>query len=142
MSKHKSNVHPGHYKVAGRERQGEDVVHDQHKAWLAQSQAVIGKPTPYPDQTASTETPEPQKETVARAGRDQADSVSVGRKRPAARARVGVKASKGKSSRAGSRTAPARQASSSARRRSARRRSAALRSASARKAARTRGRKR
>jgi hypothetical protein len=31
MSKTKSNVHPAHYKVAGRERQGEDVVHDREK---------------------------------------------------------------------------------------------------------------
>jgi hypothetical protein len=32
MSKTKSNVHPAHYKVAGRERQGEDVVHDREKS--------------------------------------------------------------------------------------------------------------
>lgn len=31
MSKH-INVNPGQYKVAGRERQGEDVSPEQHKA--------------------------------------------------------------------------------------------------------------
>ena len=30
MSK-KSNVNPGQYKVAGRERQGEDIVHEREK---------------------------------------------------------------------------------------------------------------
>ena len=34
MSKTKSNVHPGQYKVAGRERQGEEVVHEREKRKL------------------------------------------------------------------------------------------------------------
>jgi hypothetical protein len=29
------NVNPDHYKVAGRERQGEDIVHGRHKRELA-----------------------------------------------------------------------------------------------------------
>jgi len=36
MSKN-NNVNPGQYKVAGRERQGEDVVPADHKARLAQA---------------------------------------------------------------------------------------------------------
>jgi hypothetical protein len=39
MSSTKSNVHPGQYKVAGRERQGEDVVHERQRKSLAESQA-------------------------------------------------------------------------------------------------------
>lgn len=35
MSKH--NVNPGHYKVAGRERQGEDILQERNKQKLAQS---------------------------------------------------------------------------------------------------------
>ena len=34
MSK-RINVNPDHYKVAGRERPGEDVVHERHKRELA-----------------------------------------------------------------------------------------------------------
>ena len=37
MSKH-NNVNPGQYKVAGRERQGEDVVAVDHKAQFTQAQ--------------------------------------------------------------------------------------------------------
>ena len=33
----KSNVHPGQYKVAGRERQGEDIAHIRNKQRLAES---------------------------------------------------------------------------------------------------------
>jgi hypothetical protein len=40
MSKTKSNVHPGQYKLAGRERQGEDVVHERSKAKLARTRAA------------------------------------------------------------------------------------------------------
>lgn len=43
MSKN-SNVNPGQYKVAGRERQGEDVDHAEQKARLAESpQGVKGE---------------------------------------------------------------------------------------------------
>lgn len=34
MSK-RINVNPDHYKVAGRERQGENIVHQRHKRELA-----------------------------------------------------------------------------------------------------------
>jgi hypothetical protein len=44
MSKN-NNVNPGQYKVAGRERQGEDVVASDHKARLAQAQPAA-KPAP------------------------------------------------------------------------------------------------
>lgn len=38
MSKN-NNVNPGQYKVAGRERPGEDVLASAHKAALSQAQA-------------------------------------------------------------------------------------------------------
>lgn len=36
----KSNVNPNHYKTAGRERQGEDIVQEIHKQELTQAQAA------------------------------------------------------------------------------------------------------
>jgi hypothetical protein len=39
MSK-KNNVNPDHYKTAGRERQGEDIVHDVYKRWYRQSRSA------------------------------------------------------------------------------------------------------
>jgi hypothetical protein len=41
MSK-KNNVNPDHYKTAGRERPGEDIVHDVYKRQYAQSRTVAG----------------------------------------------------------------------------------------------------
>jgi hypothetical protein len=41
MSK-KNNVNPDHYKTAGRERPGEDIVHDAYKRWYAQSRSAAG----------------------------------------------------------------------------------------------------
>jgi hypothetical protein len=41
MSK-KNNVNPDYYKTAGRERQGEDIVHDAYKRWYAQSRSAAG----------------------------------------------------------------------------------------------------
>jgi hypothetical protein len=41
MSK-KNNVNPDHYKTAGRERPGEDIVHDAYKRWYAQSRSAVG----------------------------------------------------------------------------------------------------
>ena len=41
MSK-KNNVNPDHYKTAGRERQGEDIVHDAYKRWYTQSRSAAG----------------------------------------------------------------------------------------------------
>ena len=39
MSKH-INVNPDHYKVGGRERPGEDIVHEQHKRELAMQEKM------------------------------------------------------------------------------------------------------
>ena len=36
----KSNVNPDHYKTAGRERQGEDIVQEIHKQKFAQEEAA------------------------------------------------------------------------------------------------------
>ena len=41
MSK-KNNVNPDHYKTAGRERQGEDIVHDVYKRRYMQSRSNAG----------------------------------------------------------------------------------------------------
>ncbi|MGH9940586.1 MAG: hypothetical protein ACREAM_30450 [Blastocatellia bacterium] len=41
MSK-KNNVNPDHYKTAGRERQGEDIIHDVYKRRYAQSKSQAG----------------------------------------------------------------------------------------------------
>jgi hypothetical protein len=41
MSK-KNNVNPDHYKTAGRERQGEDIVHDIYKRRYTQSRPGAG----------------------------------------------------------------------------------------------------
>jgi hypothetical protein len=38
MSK-KNNVNPDHYKIAGRERQGEDIIHKVYKRQFTQSKA-------------------------------------------------------------------------------------------------------
>jgi hypothetical protein len=41
----KSNVNPDHYKTAGRERQGEDIVQEIHKQKLTQADAArAGQP--------------------------------------------------------------------------------------------------
>jgi hypothetical protein len=39
----KNNVNPDHYKVAGRDRPGEDVVHERQKQSLAQEQARLAR---------------------------------------------------------------------------------------------------
>lgn len=39
MGGRKNNVNPDHYKTAGRERQGEDIVQEVHKQKYAQAQA-------------------------------------------------------------------------------------------------------
>jgi hypothetical protein len=65
MSKTRSNVVSGHYKLAGRERQGEEVIHGQHKARLAQSRAELGR-----------EPQMPEKETLERAQRDEEEGKS------------------------------------------------------------------
>ena len=41
----KSNVNPDHYKTAGRERQGEDIVQEIHKQKFTQAEAArAGQP--------------------------------------------------------------------------------------------------
>jgi hypothetical protein len=52
MSK-KSNVNPDHYKIAGRERQGEDIVQSEHKKELAEKQAREQSPTGQKDERPS-----------------------------------------------------------------------------------------
>jgi len=42
----KSNVNPNHYKVAGRERQGEDILQTRHKQKHARS-LLPGRSTPH-----------------------------------------------------------------------------------------------
>jgi Family of unknown function (DUF6496) len=75
MSKTKSNVHPAHYKVAGRERQGEEVLHTMNKALLAQSRAEYShaSQTPWP---APQEERMPEQETLDRAKQDEAEGKS------------------------------------------------------------------
>lgn len=41
MSKTKSNVHAAHYRVAGRESLGEDVVHDREKTAACERPALL-----------------------------------------------------------------------------------------------------
>ncbi len=38
----KNNVNPDHYKIAGRERQGEDIIHDVYKRRYTQSKSNTG----------------------------------------------------------------------------------------------------
>lgn len=51
MSK-KNNVNPNHYKVAGRDRQGEDVLQEVHKQEYAQAQAKYNPKEPFAAPTA------------------------------------------------------------------------------------------
>ena len=41
----KSNVNPDHYKIAGRERQGEDIVQEAHRQKYAEEQAKLFRKT-------------------------------------------------------------------------------------------------
>ena len=45
MSK-KSNVNPEHYKLAGRDRPGEDILHKQNKQKFRQAKAAASEGTP------------------------------------------------------------------------------------------------
>jgi hypothetical protein len=58
MSKN-NNVNPGQYKVAGRERPGEDVVAAEHKARLTQAQ-----PSPKAATSRKTATSKTAKKSV------------------------------------------------------------------------------
>lgn len=42
----KSNVNPNHYKTAGRERQGEDIMQEIHKQKFAQEEAAHAERQP------------------------------------------------------------------------------------------------
>ncbi len=54
MSKN-NNVNPGQYKEAGRERQGEDVVHADHKSQYTTNQPPPkGQATRQPDASSRT----------------------------------------------------------------------------------------
>lgn len=82
----KSNVHPDHYKVAGRERQGEDIVQERHKQKHAQSlvrarsepHARFQKPAPVP---GSTPPGAVQKRTAKKATRKASANQQRGDKR-------------------------------------------------------------
>lgn len=77
MSRTKSNVNPGQYKVAGRERQGEDVIHDRQRAKLTQSRARLEHHEPHAERPATIEVrPMPDQETLERARLDEAEGKS------------------------------------------------------------------
>lgn len=107
-----SNVNPGQYKVAGAERQGEDVLVALEKAKLTQQRARLRRAAPEAPEISEDKMPE--KETLERAEKD---------------------AEEGKSP---STQALARQGRSSARRRSASERSSAARRAAATRRSRAR----
>jgi hypothetical protein len=113
MSKHKSNVHPSQYKVAGRSRQGEDIIHDRQKTMLAQSHAVQEHQEPYPKHVPfeeKHESPSTQAGEVVRAEI---------RKPSPKRSRDATNALKREAQGAASHAALVRQVRSSARRRAA-----------------------
>lgn len=39
----KNNVNPGQYKVAGRERQGEEIVHEEQKQSMGEERARLAR---------------------------------------------------------------------------------------------------
>ena len=50
----KNNVNPDHYKVAGRDRQGEDILQEVHKQQYAQAQTKDNpKGSPFPKEDES-----------------------------------------------------------------------------------------
>jgi hypothetical protein len=71
VSKTHSNVAPGQYKLAGRDRQGEDVIHGLNKARLAQSRAQLEAAV-----LAWRESQMPEQETLDRAERDKEEGKS------------------------------------------------------------------
>jgi hypothetical protein len=91
MSKTKSDVHPGYYKVAGRGRQGEDVIHDRQRTLLAAAQARHEHQAPYAEhvsayekQLSEAETLELRPPRAARAALAVRTRASTPRWRPAA----------------------------------------------------------
>ena len=69
-----SNVNPGQYKVAGRERQGEDVLVALEKAKLTQQRARLRRAAPGSPEI--TEEKMPEKETLERAEKDAEEGKS------------------------------------------------------------------
>jgi hypothetical protein len=86
----KSNVNPNHYKVAGRERQGEDIAQIRNKQRLAESQvrarydrdAIFPKPPP----PVASEAPEPEAAAAAENVSETARTAAA-KQAPARRAR-------------------------------------------------------
>ena len=76
MSKSHSNVNPAHYKVAGRERQGEDIVHGLQKARLAQTRAEMERRWRGEPAWMKEEAPMPEQETLERAKQDREEGKS------------------------------------------------------------------
>lgn len=60
----KSNVHPDHYKVAGRERQGEDILQEEHKQRYRQYEASLRMKRRGPLEPPPVETPPEEPETT------------------------------------------------------------------------------
>jgi hypothetical protein len=69
-----SNVNPGQYKVAGRERQGEDVLVALEKAKLTQQRARLRRAAPEGPEISEEKMPE--KETLERAEKDAEEGKS------------------------------------------------------------------
>jgi hypothetical protein len=109
MSK-KINVNPGQYKVAGRERQGEDIVHDVQRQAYAQQQAQAELWQPERRETPESPAPPPARERIWQAppGRRPAKKASRARG-PTAKAKgTRTKAPRAPKPAAKKRKAPAR----------------------------------
>ena len=87
MSMSKSNVNPNHYKVAGRERQGEDILQQRHKQRLAESRTRerFGSRQAYPGPGREVFVPEASAEPTPEPSTKQVPAISQSaRKKPAA----------------------------------------------------------
>src|SRR5262245_9817927 len=76
MSKMHINVHPGQYKVAGRDRQGEDIIHALQRVKLARRRADIEWHECRAWAQAAKEAQMPEKETLERAEQDPEEGKS------------------------------------------------------------------
>jgi hypothetical protein len=76
MSKTKSDVHPGQYKVAGRDRQGESVLHEEERAMLALNRAELPLDRAETEWASPEEVAMPEEETLERAREDEAEGKS------------------------------------------------------------------
>ena len=77
----KSNVNPNHYKTAGRERQGEDIVQEIHKQKFAQEEAAhagqqLGNQNFIPGAARVGESPGEAPEGAATGGTDTVGQVN------------------------------------------------------------------